>query len=94
MNIKIGKCHSTEAFYTKDFDIEKFREESKCDCVEMESYSLFVNAKHLGKKATCILTISDSFITGEKLTSIEREKNLHKMIELALESTTKIEDKK
>ena len=91
INIKIGQCHSTEAFYTKDFDINKIRDEKKCDCVEMESYSLFTNANYLGKKATCLLTVSDSFITGERLSSIEREKNFNQMILLALESALKID---
>ena len=50
----------------------------------MESFALFANAKGLGKKAACILTISDSFVTGDNTSSSEREKGLKKMIELAL----------
>ena len=56
----------------------------------METYSLFINAKETGKKATCLLTISDSFITGESLTSLEREQNFNKMITLALETAIKL----
>ena len=89
--VKIGRCYSAEAFYTKDFDMNDMRETKKCDCVEMETYSLFTNAKELNKKASCILTISDSFITGESLSSEEREKNFNKMITLALESILKID---
>ena len=63
---------------------------SLCDCVEMESFSLLANAKYLNKKASCLLTISDSFITKEKLTSEEREKNFNDMITLALESIIKL----
>lgn len=90
INIKEGTCHSTEAFYTKNFDINIIKEENSCDCVEMESFSLFINAKENKKKAACILTISDSFITGEKLTSEEREKNFNQMITLALETALTI----
>jgi len=90
LRLKEGRCHSTEAFYTKDFDIERVREEKQCECVEMESYSLFINAKSLEKKATCILTISDSFITGESLSSEEREKNFNDMILLVLETVTNL----
>ncbi len=32
-----------------------------CLAVEMESFALFHNAKVLGKRAACLLTISDSF---------------------------------
>lgn len=56
----------------------------------MESFSLLANAKYLNKKASCLLTISDSFITKEKLTSEEREKNFNDMITLALESIIKL----
>lgn len=87
IDLKVGRCHSSEVFYTKDFDMSAIREEKQCECVEMESFSLFVNAKELGKKAACLLTISDSFVTGESLTSEEREKNFNDMIKLALESS-------
>lgn len=90
LDLKVGRCHSTEAFYTKDFDMNMIRDDKKCDCVEMETYSLFTNAKALNKKAACILTISDSFITGEALTSDERETNFKQMIELTLESAINI----
>ena len=58
----------------------------------MESFSLFINANKLNKKAACILTISDSLITKEKLSSKERETLFNKMILLALETTLKIEN--
>ena len=90
ISLKTGRCHSTESFYTKDFDINKIREEKECQCVEMETFSLFTNAKECRKKATCLLTISDSFLTGESLSSKERETNFNNMIKLALEAATKI----
>ena len=34
--------------------------------MEMGSFALFHNAQVLGKRAACLLTISDSFVTGEK----------------------------
>lgn len=91
INLKKGVVHSTGAFYTKNFDMEKIKKEHDCKCVEMETFSLFYNAKRLGKKASCILTISDSFITGDKLSSEEREKNFNDMIKLSLESVVNLE---
>ena len=52
----------------------------------MESFALFHNAKVLGKKAGCLLTVSDSFVSNEKTTSKEREIAFNDMIKLALES--------
>lgn len=93
IDVKTGKCHSTEAFYTKDFSIEDMRETYNTDCVEMESFSLFINARNFGKKATCLLTISDSFITDEHLSSEEREKSFDDMIKLVLLCATRINEK-
>ena len=39
----------------------------------MESFALFHNANVLGKKAGCILTISDSLVTHKLLSAEERE---------------------
>ena len=44
----------------------------------------------LHKQATCILTISDHFVTGEETTAQERETGFRKMIELALDTVLKI----
>lgn len=92
IELKEGVCHSTESLYTKDFDIESFRKETGSECTEMESFSLFINAKNLNKKAACILTISNSLITGEELSSEERETTFNKMILLALETAIKLKD--
>ena len=61
-----------------------------CVCAEMESFALFHNANILGKKAACLLTISDSLVTHEETTSLERQTSFNKMIELALNTTLKL----
>lgn len=88
LNIKIkeGIIHSSDVFYHEgDEYLKNVCDTHKCDVVEMESFALFANAKNLGKKAACLLTVSDSFVTHEVTTSAEREKNFTKMMELALE---------
>ena len=52
----------------------------------MEAFALFHNANVLGKKAACILTISDNLVTKESLSSIDRQTGFDEMIKLALES--------
>jgi purine-nucleoside phosphorylase len=52
----------------------------------METFALFHNAKALNKKATALLTVSDSLITGASLDAEAREKNFKEMMEIALKS--------
>ena len=86
ININYGNIYSTEAFYTLTNSISTRAEENECLACEMESFSLFYVAKSLGKEAACLLTVSDSKLTDDKLTSEEREESLNEMIKLALES--------
>lgn len=83
--VKTGRVYSAEAFYGKA-DYNQMRDEKGLLGVEMESYALYTNAKELNKKALTILTVSDSFVTNEKLTSAERERNVEAMVVLALET--------
>jgi purine-nucleoside phosphorylase len=80
------RIHSSDVFYREKFeDYEKIRDEEGCMAVEMESFALFANAKVLGKKAACLLTVSDSLVKGEATTSEERQNAFTKMMEIALE---------
>jgi purine-nucleoside phosphorylase len=92
LNHKIctGTIHSSDVFYKENNNFQELVQKYGCMAVEMESFALFHNANVLGKKAACLLTISDSFITNTETTSEEREKSLKDMILLALESTLKM----
>lgn len=58
---------------------------------EMEAFALFATAKKLGKKASCLLTVSDSnYKSSEGLTVEDRQFALDNMIKLALESAIKV----
>lgn len=65
---------------------ESLYEEKGCLCVEMESFALFHNASVLGKNAACILTISDSFVSSEVTTALERQNSFTTMMRLALDA--------
>lgn len=54
---------------------------------EMESFSLFYNAKLLNKKACCLMSVVDSKYITEIATIEERQNGLNNMVKLALEST-------
>lgn len=88
INLKQGRVHTTEAFYSDNKDYSSFIEMG-CKAVEMETYALMYNAKKFMKKATALLTISDNLITHEEIDSEAREKKLDEMIVLALESIIK-----
>ena len=84
--IKEGKLHTSDCFYhlVKE-DIHTLCDNKGCQCVDMESFALFYNAKKAGKKAACLLTVSDHMKTKEKVSSEAREQSFHQMITLALE---------
>ena len=87
LNIELKPCkiHSSDVFYGNDPNHWKELHEKGCKCVEMESFALFANAKALGKKAACLLTISDSFVSSEVTTAEERQNNFNNMMRVALE---------
>ena len=87
-----GTLHSSDVFYQEDQDnkdgkhpyFKKLNEEFGCICVEMESFALFHNAAVLGKNAACLVTISDSLVTHEASSAIERQTAFSGMMEVAL----------
>jgi purine-nucleoside phosphorylase len=80
-----GRIHSGDVFYRHNGDVFKdVRDQYNCIGVEMESFALFANARFLGKKAGCILTVSDSLVTHEATTAQERQESFNKMMEIAL----------
>ncbi len=90
IKLKTGRIYTSEAFYTKDEIYEKMYNGYGCLAVEMETFALLYNAYVLGKKATSILTISDSLVTKEETTSEERQNSFNNMLVLALESVLEI----
>ncbi len=81
---KVGNMYSSDVFYN---DTESGIAWAKLGVlgVEMESAALYCNAARAGKKALCICTVSDSFITPEQnISAEERQTSFTKMIEVAL----------
>ena len=94
ITVKPVKVHSSDVFYSEP-GMDSFQEiyaKHGSECVEMESFALFHNAKVLGKKAACLLTISDSFITGEKATVEERQEAFGNMMKVALKTAAMMAD--
>jgi purine-nucleoside phosphorylase len=83
-----GTLHSSDVFYreeTKDDPYwQKVSKEQNCLAAEMESFALFHNAKVTGKKAACLVTVSDMLSGGHNASAQEREQSFTRMMEIAL----------
>ena len=66
--------------------INRFPKDLNIIACEMEAFALFYLAKYFNKKASCLLTVVDSYYKQQEISSEEREKSLNSMIKLGLES--------
>lgn len=82
-----GVVNSSDVFYTEenmtDIQAATLKHYNVC-AAEMESFGLFHNANVTGKKAACLLTVSDHILTHEETTAEERQYSFTKMVEIAL----------
>jgi len=90
LKINKGNIYSSDVFYEQNNDFKDKVSKYSVLGVEMESFALFTNAKLLGKRASTVLMVSDSFLSSNKLSSLEREQGLDNLIILALEASLKI----
>lgn len=84
-NVAVGNVLSSDVFYNDDSAVNDIWKKMGIIAVEMESAALYMNAARLGKKALCILTVSDHIYLDENLTPEERQVGFGNMIEVALE---------
>lgn len=84
VNIKVGNILSSDHFYLDDPDSTRRWQKMGVLAVEMEAAALYMNAARLGKKALCLLTVSDLPLTGESLPADERQTSFTQMMEIAL----------
>ena len=84
-NVIVGNVLSTDVFYNTMSNANDLWKNMGVLAVEMEAAGLYMNAAKAGKKALCMLTISDHVYTGEALDAEERQLGFGKMMEIALE---------
>ncbi|MBQ7937585.1 MAG: purine-nucleoside phosphorylase [Oscillospiraceae bacterium] len=97
IDYNVGNIVSSDIFYNDDLNekcvgmpvFERWAKMGVLAC-EMESAALFMNAARAGKKALSVCTISDSLVTGENISSEERQTSFHDMITLVLDTVVKI----
>lgn len=86
-NIKtvVGNILSSDTFYSDDETAMHQWKKMGILAVEMEAAALYMNAARLGKKALCMLTISDCPLKGMSLPAQERQTGFTDMMKIALE---------
>ena len=90
-NVYVGPIHSSDVFYSdptvNDATASEGTFAENTLGVEMESFALFANARHLGKNAACIITVSDSFgENAEEISAEARQTAMRDMMVIALEA--------
>jgi purine-nucleoside phosphorylase len=85
INTVVGNILSSDTFYTADKAATEKWMSMGILAVEMEAAALYMNAAQAKKNALCLLTISDSLITGESLSAEDRQSSFTDMMEIALE---------
>lgn len=84
-NVVVGNVLSSDVFYNAMSNVNDLWRDMGVLAVEMEAATLYMNAAKAGKKALCMLTISDHLYTGESLSAEDRQLGFGKMMEIALE---------
>lgn len=84
INTVVGNILSSDTFYDDSTTSNDKWKKMGVLCVEMEAAALYLNAARAGKKALCILTISDHLYTGESLSAQDRQVSFREMMEIAL----------
>lgn len=90
IDVEVGNILTSDTFYTEDKSDDTVWNKMNVLAVEMEAAGLYMNAARAGKKALCICTVSDNILSGEGLSTEERQTGLDNMIKLALETAVKL----
>ena len=82
----VGNIFSADLFYTPDPDMFATMAKYNVYGVEMEAAGIFPIAAEYGAEALAICTVSDDILTGDALSSDERQTTFDEMITVALET--------
>lgn len=85
LTYKAGNILSSDMFYNDRQDTLLRWQRMGVLAVEMEAAALYMNAARAGKKALCVLTISDCPFKGTETTAQERQNTFTDMMKVALE---------
>lgn len=86
----VGNVFSSDIFYHDNPQVNEPWMKMGVKAVEMESAALYMNAARAGKRALCILTISDHITQGISLSAEERQTGFRQMMEVALNTAAMV----
>jgi len=87
LTVHTGTVFTSDIFYEPDDSSQQEHTANGVLCVEMETAALYAIAHLENRQALSLLTMSDHLITGERLSSADRQSSLDEMIGLALATT-------
>ncbi|RAL26887.1 purine-nucleoside phosphorylase [Thermoflavimicrobium daqui] len=88
--VKVGSVFTSDFFYELTDEDYKLLGDYQMLVTEMETAALYTIAAKYGVNALSILTVSDHVFTKEMISSEQKEKMLHEMFEVALETAIQI----
>ncbi|SFI83949.1 purine-nucleoside phosphorylase [Thermoflavimicrobium dichotomicum] len=89
-SIQVGSVFTSDFFYELSSADYKLLAKYQMLAVEMETAALYTIAAKHGVKALSMLTVSDHVFTKEMISSEQKEKMLHDMFEVALETAVSV----
>ncbi len=91
IDVHVGNVYSSDTFYDTTGMAKLFMDAGTLG-VEMEAAALYTEAALAGVNALTLLTVSDSLITGEETTALERQETFKEMMKIALETAVAMAD--
>jgi purine-nucleoside phosphorylase len=86
VSLTTGTVFTSDVFYEPNDDARDMHTANGVLCVEMETAALYAIASQEGVQALTMMTMTDHLVTGEHLSSDERQQGVDEMIELALDT--------
>jgi purine-nucleoside phosphorylase len=90
VSVRVGNVFSADLFYSVQPQMFDVMRKMKVLAVEMEVAGLYGLAAEYGARALGILTVADHLITGESISSDERQNSFSDMMEIALETAIRV----
>jgi len=90
LRFHVGNVFSADLFYAADATQLDLMKRNNILGVEMETAGIYAIAAELGAEALAICTVSDDIKSGEALSPAERQTSFDGMIELALETASRV----
>lgn len=94
IELELGKIFSSDIFYEKDNSTQDRLTAEGVLAVEMETAALYSICAVEGAEALAMFTMTDHLVTGEHLTSDERQLTVNEMLELGLRTAVAADQSK